>query len=245
MSNQPNLPLRDFLINEQPVSTAEAAPVLDIRTHDLTGQRFGRLLVLSPAPKQGNATAWNCVCDCGTECVKIGQLMKKGTAKSCGCYRRERIRKANVVHGMAHTSEHEIWMGMNRRCGSPNCDSYPRYGGRGITVCERWRESFENFISDMGARPSCEHSLERKDNNGPYSPENCIWATAKTQSRNKRTSKIVEFCGVSRCLAEWAEVTGLPMYVLSKRLKAGWSVERALTEPLNVDKQHPMPRNGV
>lgn len=118
---------------------------------------------------------------------------------------------------------------MRNRCNNPKNKSFFKYGGRGITVCERW-ELFTNFLADMGPRPSLRHSIERKDNNGPYSPENCEWAVPKTQARNRRTSRLIEFEGVTKTLAEWSESTGLSAGTIIRRIDvSGWTIKEALT----------------
>lgn len=125
---------------------------------------------------------------------------------------------------------HKIWHACMARCDDV---ANPNYGGRGIRVCERWRgpDGFEHFWSDMGPRPTRQHSLNRTDNDGPYSPENCRWATAKEQARNTRRNRMLSFAGRTRCLAEWAELQGLPPWLISQRLSRGMAVERALTKP--------------
>jgi hypothetical protein len=120
---------------------------------------------------------------------------------------------------------------MIRRCCNPWRKDFERYGGRGITVCEAWRHSFAAFLADMGPRPSPEYSIERRQNDGPYSPENCYWGTRKEQCRNRRSSTVLTLNGVGRTLAEWVELTGIHHSTISMRIRCGWSVEKALTTP--------------
>jgi len=127
--------------------------------------------------------------------------------------------------------EYTVWEKMIDRCENPKAKDFMRYGGRGIVVCAKWRNSFTAFFEDMGARPSPQHSIERGDNNGNYEPENCRWATRREQGRNTSRNRLLEYNGRTACLAEWAETTGLPAYVIRGRLKADWSVARTLTTP--------------
>lgn len=139
-------------------------------------------------------------------------------------------------HNFAGTSIYMVWAGMIHRCESPTSKDYPRYGGRGITVCKRWREDFMAFYEDIGySRPEgC--TLDRVDNNGPYSPDNCRWSTPKQQGNNRRTNRNIEFSGETKTLAEWAAVIGIAPEVLAKRIRK-WPLERALTEAPHANKR--------
>jgi len=152
---------------------------------DLTGKTFNRLTVLNRAPnnKHGHIR-WNCLCICGNKSsVSSWQLINERT-RSCGCLQREYAR-SKKSHGMAGSIEHRIWLGMKSRCYYKKNIRYHRYGGRGITVCDRWLDSFENFFDDMGEKTSDKHSIDRRDNDGNYEPSNCRWATVKQQAENK------------------------------------------------------------
>lgn len=203
------------------------------------GDRFGRLVAVSPTgQKKWGYPTWNCVCDCGSETIVDVGCLRKGTTKSCGCLRREQRGsghprfKHGATRGHAKSAEYETWQGVLKRCTNPRSKSYRYYGGRGITVCDRWLESFENFLADMGPRPAGK-TLDRIDNNGSYCPENCRWATAKQQARNKGSNRLITWRGDTKTLVEWSEETGFSYRLLKQRIrKLGWPIERALTEPV-------------
>lgn len=174
---------------------------------DMVGRRFGRLVVLERAADymaRGKPTRmWVCQCDCGRLSTTYGNALRGGTTKSCGCFGVESFLARVTSHGMHKAPEYKLWTAMRRRCNDQEDPAYDNYGGRGVRVCARWNESFQNFWEDMGPRPA-RMTLDRRDNDGDYARENCQWSTYGEQSRNKRTNVFITFEGETMVVADWA-----------------------------------------
>lgn len=198
---------------------------------DLTEMRFGHYTVISYAGKSTKGTHWLCRCDCGNEKIVRADVLKGSKFPSCnqgGCRTGGAKRKyAKCRNDLTILT----WRSMIGRCYNPKNSRYESHGRRGITVCDRWK-NFENFLSDMGERPSKTYSLDRIDNNGNYTPENCRWATAKQQARNTRRNRNLTIDGRTFCVAEWAEISGIKQDTILARLKSGWDDRDAVFSPL-------------
>lgn len=209
---------------------------------NLTGMRFGRLLVLKRVENDKHgASQWLCKCDCGKEHIAQAKSLKNGAIKSCGCLAIERRREAckisNSTHKLSKTRLYRVWAGMKQRCLDPKHRHYQAYGGKGIKVCADWL-SFEPFHDwaiangyDANAKRG-ECTLDRIDNNGNYEPSNCKWATVKEQANNKRTNRYIEYNGETHTIAEWAQIIGISKNALWERLRRKWTIEQALTKPV-------------
>jgi hypothetical protein len=155
--------------------------------------------------------------------------MKTGQTKSCGCLARENLITRETTHGMSRTKEYRTWSHMKERCQNDRCKNYKDYGGRGITVCDEWSNSFEQFYKDMGSRPK-KKSIDRIDVNGNYEPDNCRWATMKTQQNNRTNNHMLTCFGKTQNLMRWSEEVNIKYKILHCRInKHKWSIERALT----------------
>lgn len=194
---------------------------------DLVGRTFGTLTVVAPAQSVASGAAWDCVCNCGRTRSRIAAVnLKSGHTTSCGSCARS---VARMKHGESTvggrrkaTVEYTTWVSILGRCYNDKCKDYRNYGARGILMCERWRNSFESFLGDMGRRPSAKHSIDRfPDTNGNYEPSNCRWATATEQARNKRSTLVVEHAGERLLLIEWAERLGVKYATLWQRYRDG------------------------
>jgi hypothetical protein len=156
--------------------------------------------------------------------------MREGHTTQCGECKREAVRLRMTTHNLSRSPEYRVWVAARERCQNPNTRNFKNYGGRGIRMAERWRQSFAEFYKDMGPCPKG-HSLDRIDNDGPYAAKNCRWATIATQTNNRRNTRKLTFLGQTRILSEWATITGLSLDTLNARFKAKWPTERMLTEP--------------
>lgn len=201
---------------------------------------FGRLTVIEPAedrllPSGKWVYQWKCRCSCGGEIVTNTVSLVGRSTRSCGCLQKETSRAANTTHGLSRPkdrtgSTYMIWAQMIQRCTKPTNKRYARYGARGIFVCTEWMDNYENFYRDMGPRPDGT-SLDRIDNNGPYSKGNCRWATISEQSNNKSTNAFMELDGVRMTKSQWARKLGAHVGSIQSRLNLGWSVRDTLTKP--------------
>lgn len=190
------------------------------RAIDMTGKRYSSLVAIRPTEKMKNGNMkWQFICDCGVECEIDGYNVRSGKTTTCQVCGAERLRLASVKHGISETPEFSTWADIQSRCYNKKGPSYKDYGGRGIKVCKKWLDSFQCFFSDMGVRPSRQHSIDRIDNDGDYEPENCRWATINEQANNKRSNRKVTINGQTKNLHEWAKKIGISDSALSLRLK--------------------------
>jgi hypothetical protein len=205
----------------------------NIRLIDLTNKKFGRLTVIKPVIELGKRK-WVCKCECGSERTVYSQSLKSGLTKSCGCLRSESSSKRFTTHGKRQLPEYAVWNMMIQRCENARNASFIRYGGRGICVCLPWHD-FSIFYADMGPRPSEWHTIERINNDGDYTPVNCVWALKTRQANNRRSSRYIEFRGRRMTLRQIFEETncGIKFDTLRSRVfEKGWTIEDALNRPL-------------
>lgn len=191
---------------------------------DLTNKRFGKLTVLGLAGRdRSRLLLWHCRCDCGGETYVRTQDLNRGKSTNCGCRHSEVLRERNHKHGMAGSRPHRIWKAMHTRCYNPNAPSYADYGARGIRICDRWKEIFENFWADMQPGYSDQLEIDRIDPNGDYNPDNCRWVTRITQQRNKRNTRNIQTVLGKMPLAELSERVHMPYETVKYRLNSGWN----------------------
>jgi hypothetical protein len=200
---------------------------------DRTGQKVGIMTVESYSHFEDSHHYWNLRCECGTIKKKHGSALSNSKLKSCGCLTKNILSKARTIHGQSHcesgkpTKTYSAWCSMKLRCTLKTRKDWLRYGGRGISICDRWA-SFDNFLQDMGVASSG-MSLDRIDCNGNYEPDNCRWATAKEQANNRTSNTLITFKGVTKTLCQWADEIGVARDTLSLRIKSGMDLARAMT----------------
>lgn len=205
---------------------------------DLTGLKFGRLIVLKLAfkkqrNKKGVRCYWLCKCECGNTVNVLTDALKSGHTKSCGCLGKEKRLEANITHNFSNNRLYNIWSGMKSRCFNKNNKQYKNYGGRGISICNEWENSFIEFYNwavNNGYKENL--TIDRIDVNGNYCPENCRWATSKEQARNTRKNHTITYNGETHCIAEWAEILDIKYSTLTERVRKNWSIEDKFQKPV-------------
>ena len=196
------------------------------------GTKLFRLTLVAPVGKSpSGGKRWTFKCDCGRVVTTVLSEVVRGKSKSCGCFRHESLVASHTTHGMSFSPEYRSWVEMKRRCYNHKSIGWKNYGGRGITVCERWINNFKAFLDDMGLQPFGT-SIDRIDSNGPYCNENCRWATAREQGSNRKSNRLLTMWGFTFTLGKWAAMYGLNKSTLLARVNRGWSLSKALTAPV-------------
>jgi hypothetical protein len=205
---------------------------------DLTGMKFGRLFVVKRVGTNKHRKAlWKCMCDCGNEHIVAGTLIVRGLTVSCGCYHNEKLSNMSKTHGESKTRLYRIWKSMRERCNCITNKRYKDYGGRGIKICNEWSEfsDFKKWATNNGYKEDL--TIDRIDNDKPYNPDNCRWATIKQQNNNSRNVRYLEFNGENHSVTEWANMLNMNVQIIYGRLSKGWSIERALTQKPRKSRQ--------
>ncbi len=196
------------------------------KKEQVIGNKYHSLTIVEEVPPTYKYTRrFKCLCDCGNYAVIQLSNLKIGHTKSCGCKTKQMVGMANKTHGMSHTTEYKSYRKMIERCFYEKDINYHNYGGRGITVCDRWLESFDNFFEDMGYKPTLKHSIERENTNGNYEPYNCVWATKKVQNNNRTDNTRYQYDGLDMTQSQWAEYLKIPYGKIIDHLKRGVSFE--------------------
>lgn len=214
---------------------------------NLIGRKFGRLTVLGLSEKQsGRKSYWVCECDCGNKKLVRSDVLKRGQVQSCGCMKKEQdqVNFKRTTHGDAHRGSVErlwhTWQGIKKRTSNPKDKAYFRYGGRGITMCDEWRESYSTFKEWALQNGYADNlTIERIDNNGNYEPSNCRWATIEEQCNNRRTNVLVEWDGKTQNIKQWSEEKGIPYRVLHDRYHRYGLRPPELFKPIRNHKKTP------
>lgn len=199
---------------------------------DLTGGKYNRLTVLGRAENTGRGVAWICQCDCGNITIVKTQKLKSGLTKSCGCYQRDMMKHRNYTHGKSKERIYRTWAGMIARCKTKSATGYEHYGGRGIKVYDEWNDfvKFYEWAKNNGYDDTM--SIERKDVDGNYCPENCIFIPMSEQVNNQKRTHFIEYKNEKHNVVQWAEILSMSDKTLMSRIRAGWSIDRAFNTPV-------------
>jgi len=206
---------------------------------DLTGQIFHRLTVLERAENDKfNHVCWKCRCSCGNITKVSRTSLKSGNTKSCGCLHNKLLIERITTHGLSYSPEYRIWSHMIGRCHNPTDTAFKNYGGRGIIVCDEWRNDFMAFYNHVGKRPSLELSIDRIDNNFGYKPGNVKWSNRTEQQHNTRVNHLITINGITKNITQWAKVIGIRSRTIHNRLRSGWPPEKAILQPIRHHKPY-------
>ena len=200
---------------------------------DLTGIRYGRLTVVKRVENsRSGSSQWLCRCDCGEERIHTAGTLNYGVVLSCGCLGKESRLRSNTIHGGSKTKLYRVWHSMKDRCTLESVSAFKHYGGRGISVCDEWKDYqvFHDWAMASGYKEGL--SLDRIDVNGNYEPSNCRWASKCVQANNTRSNRLICYNGVSHTMSEWSKILGIGYSTLAKRFQDGWSIEKAFTTPI-------------
>ena len=208
---------------------------------DITGKKYNMLTVVKRIENAGGMPRWLCKCDCGNFTKVRGSNLKSGVVKSCGCL----LHRPTHTHNMSHTPLYRVWNGMKQRCNNPNTPSYKNYGGRGITVCDEWNNSFDAFYEWASKGYAENLTLERIDNEIGYCPENCRWIPKSEQAKNRRSVLKLQHNGETHSLAEWSKLLNVDYKLVHNRIcKLGWTFEKAISVPCDINKRNRKDSNG-
>lgn len=207
---------------------------------DISGQRFGRLITIKRLIPSGETrNKWLCQCDCGNKCLATTSDLRRGKTKSCGCLKKELDKNRNKRHGMSNTSLHKRWRSIKDRCFNSKSKSFKNYGGRGISMCDEWKNSFESFENwALGNGYQENLTIERIDVDGNYEPKNCCWIPLEEQAKNRRTTRLISFNGETYSIREWSKRLGISESTLYFRLNSGWDIKDAFTIPVGSTQNH-------
>jgi len=208
-----------------------------IELKSLVGEKHNRLTVLKQVKSVYNKRRWECLCVCGNKTESTTGDLRGGHKKSCGCLLRETRSKNSTIHGYCGTRLHGVWRGMRQRCNNPNNPGYKNYGGRGVKISPEWKtmKKFGKWALENGYKEYL--TIDRIDNDGDYSPENCRWATVKKQANNRRSNRWIEFEGETRTIYDWSKKTGIGHKLLAYRIEAGWPMEDVFNKQRNFRKK--------